>query len=371
MDDYYDHSSSAHANDDREKVLDRLIDLNAENKRTESDRLQAAVAGASIASLGMAAADDVDRQLRLMRNRTTRNLRSKSARSLPAKRTELWLNAEADFRQMKGRGTDPGYRMNAWGGTVGGAYTFHNNVQAGMAVTAMFGDLNIKEPDTMKADMDTQYLSTFVRVDKGRWSHSFIATVGLVDVDAKRSVNIGGTYGSYTTHFDTNGYGLGLMYEVNRSFVLDREATAILQPVFNIAWRHVELDGFTERGSDAALRAGRQKMDTLILGAGTRLQALVESEKLGCEPLIELRALLKGYIGDADNHVSVSFADRTSNAVIRSDKSGAIGAELGVNITVPLDRNERYEHVIFVDVNLELRDAYRNENATIGYKLSF
>ena len=48
-----------------------------------------------------------------------------------------------------------------------------------------------------------------------------------------------------------------------------------------------------------------------------------------------------------------------------------MGGELGVNITVPLNRNERYEHALFTDITLELRDAYRNENATIGYKLSF
>ena len=389
LDEYYPNPSEN--SEDRDKVLDRVFELNVAGREAESDRLEAAVAGSSISALGMAAADDVERQMRLIRNRATKSLRKDAVRMrqrqvdggkagiriheypevLPPNRYSMWVNAEGDYRLTAGESTDPGYRMNAWGGTVGGSYAITNDVEAGLAITAMYGDFRSKGPDALNGDMDTSYLSTFVRVDSGRWSHLFIATLGLVDIDATRTVNIGGDYGSYSTHFDTQGYALGLMYELGYTFMLNREKTAMIQPVANIAWRRVVVDGFTESGSDAALRADRQAPESFILGAGVRSQMLLGGETLNRNLLLELRALAKGYLGSLRNTTEVGFADRSRRAVVRSRRQGPLGLEIGAGLTIPITVDTDWEHAIFIDFNLELRNALDNANFTVGYKLGF
>ena len=390
LDEYYPDPSDN--SPDREDVLDRIFELNVDGRTDESDRLQAAVAGSSIAALGVAFSDDLDRQLRLMRNRATKNLskpgfitrtesidRGKAGidihqypEYMPPKRYGLWVNGEGDFRSIDGKQTDPGYRMNSWGGTVGGSYSVTDDIEVGLALTAMYGDFRSKGPDVLKGDMDTKYLSAFARYDRGHWSHSFISTFGLVDVDATRTVNIGGEYGSYTTRFSTDGYAIGLMYEVGYTFELNEEKTLTLQPIANISWRHTLLNGFTETGSDAALRVGDQKSDMLGVGVGARAQALVGSESMNRDFLFELRALAKSGFGKSYNMVEVGFADRNQRAKVRSRKLPSIGVEIGGGVTVPLTPNTAtWEHAIFMDVNLEIFGAMRNANFTVGYKLSF
>ncbi len=96
--------------------------------------------------------------------------------------------------------------------------------------------------------------SLFSGSRNSNWQHKAIMSWGLTDASLERHVSH--AHGSYTTTGDTNGYRFDLMYEVGYDIKLSESST--LTPIFNAALVHSYLDGYTETGSDAALRVDDQ-----------------------------------------------------------------------------------------------------------------
>lgn len=387
IDDYYP-EADPDDDDDRNKVVKRLDELIVNDLDEEADRLEAAVAGSSLTTLGLAFADDVDRQLRGMRNRAYMGMGNgpvysshsesdggkgtivRTVEHLPS--MNLWVNAEGDYRRLQSHSTDPGYKLTSWGGTVGAATSTRNGTRLGLALTAMYGDYTSDGPDKLKADMDTYYLSAFMHETSGSWSHVLVGTVGLMKVDGTRTVDIGGNYGSYSTGVSTDGWAMGLLYEIGYSAPLGDTRHTVLQPIANIAWRHVALNGFTESGSSGArLCASKQTMDSFIPGAGLRMTTSLSPNLANTEASLEAHALVKGYLGDERCRMKTGFTDRARRATIRSNEQGRLGIELGAGVTVPLHTTISWQDALFMDVSTELRTSYTNFNAVIGYKVSF
>lgn len=351
-------------------ALAGLIDTVDAGKMTDRD--MAAVAGSSTAVLGQALSGDVERQLRAIRNRTAMSNHGTNSvawdgkgglvtTSLPS-RYFAWVNAEGNRAEQNADGTAPGYTLNSWGGTVGTGMQVNSSLTMGLALSAMYGDLRSDGPDSLDGDMDTTYLSAFARYESGKWSHAFIGTAGTMEADYKRTVSH--ATDSYHTYGDTDGTAFGLMYEVSRDFTLGSKGT--LSPVFNISYRHAEVDGYRESGADAALNVGEQSLDTMTLGLGARYAAVVGERAFNRACAFEARALAKYDFGDTQNNIGVGFVNQATHANIESAEMGAFGVELGAGISVPVGKGS-----IFADGSVELRSDYTNCNATVGYKIQF
>ena len=351
-------------------ALAGLIDTVDAGKMTDENL--AAVAGASTAVLGQAFSGDVERQLRAIRNRAAMGNHGTNSvawngkdgfvsTSLPS-RYFAWVNAEGNRAEQNDDGTAPGYTLNSWGGTVGAGMQVNSNLTMGLALSAMYGDLRSDGPDSLDGDMDTTYLSAFARYESGKWSHAFIGTAGTMEADYKRTVSH--ATDSYHTYGDTDGTAFGLMYEVSRDFTLGSKGT--LSPVFNISYRHAEVDGYSESGADAALSVGEQSLDTMTVGLGARYAAVVGERAFNRACAFEARALAKYDFGDTQHNIGVGFVNHATRANIESAEMGAFGVELGAGISVPVGKGS-----IFADGAVELRSDYTNFNATVGYKIQF
>ena len=327
----------------------------------------AAVAGASTASLGMAFAGDVERQLRAIRNRTTTMGVNQCVVNEGMPYFNAWVNAEGNFGELDQDGLASGYQLDSWGGTVGFDVDVNPNLTLGLAVTAMYGDLTVDGPDMLEGDLDTYYVTAFARYSKRAWTHTFIGTIGKMDGSYERTVNYAG--GSYKTEGDTDGMAFGLMYEVGRVYALTEDGDACLQPVFNIAYRHTTVGGYTEDGGDAALDVDDQTLDTITLGAGARMQAVVGENLYNRTSVLELRALAKLDVGDRASEADVAFIGGGSRATVESAELGAFGVELGAGLSIPV--GDENDGTIFFDVSAELRSGYSNVNGTVGYRINF
>lgn len=342
--------------------------LNAVDAGTATDRDMAAVAGASTAALGMALSGDVERQLRAIRNRslagndasTTTLVDEKSgmvSAEAPA-RFFAWVNAEGNRAEQNNDGTAAGYKLSSWGGTLGAGMQVNNQLTFGMAITAMFGDLQSDGPDCLGGDMDTTYLSAFARYQSGSWSHNFIGSVGAMETDYTRTAM------GIANDGDTDGTAFGLMYELSHGMQLSNNG--LLSPVFNIAYHHTAVDGYSESGSDAALRVGKQELDTVTVALGARYAATVGQQTLNRACAFDARALVKYDLGDTQSDATVGFIDYASRASIESAERGTLGLELGAGISVPVGPGS-----IFTDGTVELRSDYMNFNAAAGYRIPF
>ena len=342
------------------KMLTALDAAIAAGNTSSMDELGAALAGASNAVLGMAAHGDLDRQVQAIRNRTTTMGVDQSVVHDDMPYFNAWINAEGNFSEMSDSETAGGYKLNSWGGTVGFDVDFTPTFTAGMALTAMYGDLSVTGVDQASGDLNSYYVSAFARYCASAWTHTFVATVGLTDISMKRTV-MGEDIDS-----TTDGMGFALMYEVGHVFALDEDATACLQPIFNITWRHTSVNGYDEKGSDLALKVGNQTLDTVTLGLGARMQAVVGESMYNRTSIFEARVLAKFDIGDRRSTTDVQLAG--AKAEIESAERGAIGLEAGAGLTIPLGDDGGN---LFMDAAVELRADYMNVNGTVGYRINF
>ena len=340
-------------------VLNKLDKADAATE----DELGAALAGASTAVLGMAVHGDVERQLKAIRNRTTTMGVPQDIDDSEMPYFNAWINAEGDFSELADNGTEGGYQLNSWGGTVGFDADLSSTFTAGLALTAMYGDIDATGADKATGDIDTYYLTAFARYAPSAWTHTFVGTIGKSDISMDRTIE------GYENKGETDGMSFGLMYEVGRVYALDEYGVACLQPVFNITWKHTSVSAYTEQGSDAALDVDDQTLDTVTLGLGARAQAVVGESVYNRTSILEARVLAKVDVGDRQGSADVALAalpeTRTS---VDSAEMGAFGLEAGAGLTVPVGQEGGS---IFADASVELRSDYINVNGTVGYRVNF
>lgn len=331
-----------------------------------ADGLMAQAAGASAAALGAAFAGDMQRQLRAIRNRTTTMGVSDAVLNERMPYFNAWVNAEGNYLTQNESGTAPGYDLSSWGGTVGVDVDINPSVTCGIAFTAMYGDFSATGLEQSEGDLDTYYVTLFARYSPSSWVHTFVLTGGLADTDLERTVSHAN--GSYQTRGDTTGAGFGLMYEVGYTIPMNEDASACWQPILNVTYVHSALKGYTETGSDMAIRYGDQKMDALTLGVGLRAQAEVGENLYNRTSVLEGRALFKCDVGDRRSSLSATLSAMGVGGEVVSAESGACGVEIGAGISIPLGQDSGS---LFIDTSLELRKDYTNVNGTVGYRINF
>ncbi len=351
---------------DLRKLTEALDILAAEGNARTADQVLAAAAGAGTAAMGTALVGDVERQLQSIRNRTT-SMGVNPAMEHDFPLFNAWANAEGDRSELDASGTEAGYTLSSWGGTVGFDVDVNDYLTAGMAFSAMYGDYESKSPDHAKGDIDTCYLSLFGRYAARRWTHTLVGTIGWADVELKRSVDYGA--GSYSTSGSSDGLGFGMLYELGYVIPLDEDSSSCLQPIVNISYRHAGIDAYNESGSDAGLHVGRQDMDVVTFGLGARAQTYAMEDVYNRRCLLEGRVLFKLDAGDVRSHSNVSLlADRARGGRVRSAEMGRFGVEMGAGMTIPLGVDAGS---LFMDAGVGLRSRAYEVNGTVGYRLSF
>lgn len=327
----------------------------------------AAVAGSSTTVLGSAFSADVERQLKAIRNRTTTMGVGQCEVNENMPYYNAWINAEGNHRELDADGLAAGYTHDSWGGTVGFDADLTPSVTVGLALTAMYGDIETDAPDKAEGDFDTMYLSAFARYARNAWVHTFVATVGRADVSLDRTVNVNGSV--YETTGETDGMAFGFMYEVGRVFAVSEDGSTCWQPVFNVALRSSSISGYEEEGSDAGLSVGDQDFTTITFGVGARVQSVIGENLYNRASIFEARALVKVDAGDTEAEASNALLNGDGTAyTIEGAEAGAVGIEIGAGVTIPMGADGG---AIFVDASADLRSGYTNINGTVGYRVNF
>ena len=327
----------------------------------------ASVAGSSVATIGPAVMEDLHRQIKTIRNRTT----TMASEAIYDSYDELplwhaWINGEGGYHKMDADSQAPGYTLNNWGGTVGVDVDMSPQTTMGLAITAMYGNLKPESMDETTGNVDVTYLSGFVRATGGAWIHTFVMSGGWADVQLDRTVNYG--TGSYRTRGSTDGYVLGAMYEVGYTRLISASGTFALQPVFNVEARHASIKGYTETGSDAGLHVDDISQDAITFGLGARMQSIVGENSFNRTAIFEARLLLKADVGDRSGTADNTLLGAVTSAEVESAEVGAIGVEVGAGLTIPLGSSSGS---IFMDASVERRRGWTSLDASAGYRISF
>jgi len=364
---------------DLASALDAMDVYIANGDAGATDALAAAVAGPGVTALNSAFRTQMERQMREIRNRLTTMNGGMPCDTIahcdpkaPAPkelRYTLWANAEIDYQNQHSDGSGPGFKLNSIGGTAGFTALAAKDLTLGAAFTGLAGRLSSKGYGSdASGDLDAYYANIFGRYDSGCWSHSLIGTAGFADVSLDRRVNYYG--GGYTAHGSTDGLGLGVMYEVARTFRISQDymTSAWWQPVFNVAYIHSEMDSYTETGTDAALRVGKQESNNVIFGLGARMQTVVGQNLFNSPALMEARVLGKAIAGSRRGKADVGIPGIDRTVGVRGSERGPLGVEVGLGFSIPL--GERCGAII-TDCTAEFGNQQRSVNGTLGYRIDF
>ncbi len=372
----WDPQANADEHPDLARVLDTMDAYFAAGNSGAADSLAANVAGAGVANLNVAWRGQMERQLRAIRNRMTsfqggmpcypRDPKAPMAEPLPY---TLWANAELDYQNQRSENSLPGYKLHSIGGTAGFTMLAAPELTVGAAFTGMSGRLSSKGYGTdASGDLDAYYASIFMRKDTGCVQHSLIGSVGWADITFNRRVGMPG--GGYETRGSTDGLGLGIMYEVARSYRISEDTmkSAWWQPVFNVAYIHSKVDAYSESGSDAALRVGKQDSNNVVFGFGARMQGIVGENLFNTPAVMEARILGKAIAGGRRGKADVSIPGLAGGSTVRGSETSAMGIELGIGFNIPLGRDCGG---IITDFTAEFYGRQSSVNGVLGYRIDF
>ncbi len=330
-----------------------------------ADRLAAGVAGASHSGLGLAQSESMTRQLNSIHSRVASQFGHQDSLYHDEEQVQGWIRAEGANFYLNGDGTESGYDLSSWGGSVGADYRVEEHTSLGLALTANYGSYTSDDLDRLESDFNTRYISFFAHTRAGNWNHSLILSAGLADVDGERTIAFDG--GSYDTTVNTDGYAYGAFYELAYS-ILSSDGKTVWQPLVNVALQTSTLNGFTETGSDAALYVSEQSLSSATFGLGGRVETFLGENIYNRSASFSMHAMLKAELGDTQSEVDSRLLAADHTGVIRSAERGHFGAELGAGLKIPVTEHQAY---IFLDANYEVRVNSSRVSGAVGYSFTF
>ncbi|KAA3304002.1 hypothetical protein F1969_10255 [Akkermansia sp. BIOML-A7] len=330
-------------------------------------RKMAAAAGSTVTSLSMAQRDALRDQMSWLRNRTNQMGVNPAYINEDLPYFHMWMQGTGSYAQLDTRGDESGYKLTTWGGTFGVDVDLSDSFTMGAAFTANYGALTASAADTADGHLDSYYANLFGRYQSKRWAHTLILTGGWNDAKLNRTVDYGA--GSYRTQGNTNGWGMGAMYELTYDIYLNENRSSILQPLFNASVVTTRMDGYRETGAgNAGLSVDKQEWTTGTLALGGRWMGLVGSNIFGREALAELRINAAQDLGDDRGETSVGFlANPGYTQQVRGAKVGRTALQIGAGLSVPVGT----QGTVFVNGNADIRNGASSVNGSIGYRYDF
>ena len=327
----------------------------------------AAAAGSTVTSLSMAQRDALRDQMSWLRNRTNQMGVNPAYINEDLPYFHMWMEGTGSYAQLDTKGDESGYKLTTWGGTFGVDADLSDSFTLGAAFTANYGDLTAGAADTADGHLDSYYANLFGRYQSKRWAHTLILTGGWNDAKLNRTVDYGA--GSYRTEGNTNGWGMGAMYELTYDIYLNEDKSSIFQPLLNASVVRTSMDGYREtRAGSMGLNVGRQELTTGTVALGGRWMGLMGSNVFGREALAELRVNVAQDMGDERAAANVGLLGNPGyTQKVRGAKVGMTAVQLGAGLSVPVGT----QGTIFVNGNADIRNGASSVNGSVGYRYDF
>lgn len=345
--------------------IDALIDA---NDLSAARKLAAAMAGSTVTALGHAQKNALRDQMGTIRDRMGTLGVNDLVVNEDVPNFHLWAQGNGGYAKLDSKGDQAGYTLNTCGGTVGADADFTENVSAGIAFTAAWGDLDAQAADTATGDLDGYYLNLYAQVKGSRQTHKIVMTGASFDATLNRTVNYG--TGSYRAEGSTSGSGFGVMYEGAYDFYLNEDRDAVFRPWINLSVAHSQTDAYTETGEaeNAALRIGKQKMTTSTVAVGVSFAGALSENLLGRPVWGEFRAGVSQDAGDDHSTADVGFASVPGySGTLKGAKEGRTALQLGAGLNLPVGEQSN----IYFNVNAAFRSQATSATGSVGYRYDF
>ncbi|WP_259644904.1 autotransporter outer membrane beta-barrel domain-containing protein [Pseudomonas cichorii] len=335
--------------DQRTQDLVNSLKNNVLGQLDSNDRIYQSFANATpqeLASIGKQLSPDVSRggvDAALAGQGATRSvidnrmsgLRSGLSSGDESSNAGVWMQALNSNMDQDSRGGVEGYSANASGVAVGIDGRSDSGTTLGLAYSYM--NANSTSDIGYKTDVQGSALSLYGNWEQGHWFTQGSVSYGRNDNDSRRYV--AGTLAKGS--FDSDVFSINTLAGYSYRF----SDQLLLEPRAAVRYSNVQVDGYSERGSSAALRNADQRFETGEIGAGLRVAS--EAPLLGGTLSPEFTVMAyHDLIGDRINQTS-AFVQGGSSFVVTGAKAArdTYESSIGVNYAIgALDLGTSYTY---------------------------
>ncbi|MNQ89553.1 Outer membrane protein B precursor [compost metagenome] len=187
------------------------------------------------------------------------------------------LDSDADQGERDGI---PGYNADSQGIAVGADGKLNAQTTLGLAYSYLTSD--VRSQSGNKTDIDGHALTLYGGFEQGAWFADAGLTYGRSDNESRRYIASTRAESDYASEL----WGLSLL----GGYGFDLGQGLLLEPRMAARYSNVQIDGFREQGSSAALAVGEQRYEVGEIGAGVRLAGNFGAGQGRLEPEARLMA---------------------------------------------------------------------------------
>ena len=261
--------------DDQDPLFEATIHSNDEELVRLAQQLAPEVNGAS----GQTAASNHNLLGNTLQNRSA-SLRQGLSSGDGLSQTGAWvqvLNSGADQGERNGIA---GYDADSQGIAVGADGKLNAQTTLGLAYSYLSSD--VRSQSGNQTDIEGHALTLYSGFEQGARFADASLTYGRSDNQSKRYIAGTRAEGDY----DSDLWGLSLL----GGYGFDLGQGLLLEPRVAARYSNVQIDGYREKGSSAALAVGSQRYEVGELGAGVRLAGNFDAGQGSLEPEAKLMA---------------------------------------------------------------------------------
>ncbi|MBJ2215786.1 autotransporter domain-containing protein [Pseudomonas carnis] len=176
--------------------------------------------------------------------------------------TGAWVKVLNGDSNQNERGGISGYDADSSGIIIGADGKLNEQTTLGLAFSHVHTDVNGDNGND--TDVDTNLLTGYAGWENGPVTVLGSLSYGKSENDSKRHIASETAKASYDANMLAADLSAGYTFNLNENLAV--------QPIIGTRYTKVDIDGFTEKGSAAALSTGSQKLEVFDVGGGVKLK---------------------------------------------------------------------------------------------------
>ena len=194
--------------------------------------------------------------------------------------TGLWIQALHSNADQSLRDGVTGYDAKSKGFAIGADGKLNEKLTLGMAYS--FINTDVKSDNGNSTEVDGHNFTLYGGLEEGNYFVDANLTYGINDNDSKRHIAGTTAKASYDSTVLAASLLAGYTHAINSQF--------LVEPRIAARYANIDIDGYKEKGSSAALAIGSQRYEVAELGAGLRLAGDYALSQGSVQPQLTLMA---------------------------------------------------------------------------------
>ncbi len=271
-------------------------------------------------------------------------------------RGNVWVKALGAWGKTDSRSDTAGYTTSIGGMLAGVDGALDEDTRLGLVAGYSDTSLNMGSDTHSRASVDSYHLGAYAGHEIGALRLSGGATYSWHRADVKRELQYGEVAGKQKAKVDARS----TQVFTEAAYRLNLQPLAV-EPFANLAYVHLDADGFTEKGDAAALKGGDDSRDVVLSTLGVRaLKTLNVSD----HQQLELSGTLgwQHNLSSVDSERHLAFASGSPSFSVESSPMVRDAALVGARVSLALSKDAK--------VNLDYNGLLASKEKVHGVGLS-